>query len=51
MTKAYLTRTFNWSWLTGSEVQTIIVNPGPLQNQYRHGAGGAENPTSSSKGH
>jgi hypothetical protein len=25
MTKATLIRTFNWDWLTGSEVQAIII--------------------------
>jgi hypothetical protein len=25
MTKAALIRTFNWGWLTGSEVQSIII--------------------------
>ena len=35
--------TFNWGWLTGSEV-------GALQSAGRHGAGGAENSTSSSEG-
>jgi hypothetical protein len=41
MAKASLIRaTFNWGWLTGSEVQSIIIK-----------AGGAESSTSSSEGH
>jgi hypothetical protein len=28
MTKATLTRTFNWGWLTGSELQFIIIKAG-----------------------
>jgi hypothetical protein len=42
--------TFNWSWLTGSEVQLIIIKAGAQQNPGRHGAGGAESSTSSSDG-
>jgi hypothetical protein len=30
MTKATLKRTFNWGWLTGSEVQSIIIKPGTM---------------------
>jgi len=51
MTKATLIRTtFNWSWLTGSEVQYIIIKAGTWQHPGRHGAGGNENSTSSSEG-
>jgi hypothetical protein len=51
MTKATLIRTtFNWNWLTGSEVQSIIIKAGVWQHPGRHGAGGAESSTSSSEG-
>jgi hypothetical protein len=51
MTKASLIKTtFNWGWLTGSEVQSIIIKVGAWQYPGRHGAGGAESSTSSSKG-
>jgi hypothetical protein len=51
MTKTTLIRTtFNWGWFTGSEVQSIIVKAGAWQHLGRHGAGGAESSTSSSKG-
>jgi hypothetical protein len=50
MTKATLIRTtFNWVWLTGSEVQFIIIKAGAWQHPGRHGAGGAESSTSSSE--
>jgi hypothetical protein len=43
MTTATLIRTaFNWGWLTGSEVQSIIIKVGAWQHPGRHGAGGAE---------
>jgi hypothetical protein len=42
--------TFNWVWLTGSEVQSIIIKTGAWQFPGRHGAGGAESSTSSSEG-
>jgi hypothetical protein len=43
MTKATLIRTiFNWDWLTGSEVQFIIIKAGTWQHPGRHGAGRAE---------
>ena len=42
--------TFNWGWLIGSEVQSIIINVGAWQHPCRHGTGGAESSTSSSKG-
>jgi hypothetical protein len=42
MTKATLIRTtFNWGWLKGSEVQSIIKT-GTWQHPSRHGAGRAE---------
>jgi hypothetical protein len=51
MTKATLIRTiFNWGWLTGSEVQSIIVKAGAWQNPSRHGTGGTESSTSSFEG-
>jgi hypothetical protein len=51
MTKASLIRTtFSWSWLTGSEVQSIIIKAEAWQHPGRHGAGGAESSTSSSEG-
>jgi hypothetical protein len=53
MTKASLMKkkpTFNWAWLTDSEVQSIIIKVGAWQHTGRHGAGGAENSMSSSKG-
>jgi len=51
MTKATLIRTtFNWGWLTGSEIQSIIIKVGWRQHPGRHGAGGAESSTSSSEG-
>jgi len=58
MTKATLVRTpatlvrtpFNWGWLTGSEVQSIIIKVGTWQHPGRHGAGGAESSASSSEG-
>jgi hypothetical protein len=49
MTKATLIRTtYNWSWLTGSEVQSIIIKEGTWQHLGRHGARGAESSTSTS---
>jgi hypothetical protein len=44
MTKASLIKkpTFNWGWLTGSEVQSIIIKVRAWQYPGRHGAGGAE---------
>jgi hypothetical protein len=51
MTKATLIRTtFNRGWLTGSEVQSIIITAGARQHPGRHDAGGAESSTSCSKG-
>jgi hypothetical protein len=42
--------TFNWGWLTGSEVQSIIIKVGAWQYPGQHGTGGAESSMSSSKG-
>jgi hypothetical protein len=51
MAKATLVRTtFNWGWLTGSEVQSIIIKVGAWQHAGRHGARGAETSISSSEG-
>jgi hypothetical protein len=50
MTKATLIRTtFNWSWLTGSEVQCVIIKVEGWQHLGRHGTGRAERSTSSSE--
>jgi hypothetical protein len=47
MTKETLVRTiFNWGWLIGSEVQSIIIKAGAWQHPGRHGAGRAESSTS-----
>jgi hypothetical protein len=49
MAKTTLIRTtFNWGWLTGSEIQSIIIKTGAWQHPSRYGAGGAESSTSSS---
>jgi len=51
MTKANLIKTtFNWGWLTGSEVQSIIIKVRTWQHPGRHGTGEAESSTSSSEG-
>jgi hypothetical protein len=51
MTKASLKRTaFNWGWLTGSEVQSIIIKGETGQHPGRHSAGGTESSTSSFEG-
>jgi hypothetical protein len=51
MTKATLIRTsFDWGWLTGSEVQSIIIKAGAWQHPSGYGVGGAESSTSHSKG-
>ena len=50
MTKASLIKDFNWSWLTGSEVQSIIFKVGAWQHPDRHGAGRTESSSSSSEG-
>jgi hypothetical protein len=50
MTKATLVRiTFNWGWLTGSEVQSSIIKVGAWQHPVRHDAGRAERSISSSE--
>jgi hypothetical protein len=48
--KSYKKTTFNWGWLTGSEVQSIIIKVGACQHPGCHGAGRAESSMSSSKG-
>jgi hypothetical protein len=48
--KTLIRTTFNWGWLTGSEVQSIIIKAGTWQHPGRHGAGGAESSMSSSEG-
>jgi hypothetical protein len=51
MAKAALIRTtFNWGWLTGLEVQSIITKLGTGQHPGRYGAKGAESSTSSCEG-
>jgi hypothetical protein len=51
MIKATLIKpTFNWGWLIGSEIQSIIIKVGAWQHPSRHGAGRAESSTSSSEG-
>jgi len=51
MTKATLIRTiFNWGWLTGPEVQSIIIKAGTWQHPGRDGAGGVESSTFSPEG-
>jgi hypothetical protein len=50
MIKATLIRTFNWGWLTCSEVQSIINKVGTWQHPDRYDKGGAENSISSSEG-
>jgi hypothetical protein len=42
MTKRNLIRTFNWSWLTGSEVQSSVIKAGAWHCPSRYGAGEAE---------
>ena len=51
MTKATLIRaTFNWDWLTGSEIQSIMIKAGAWQHPGRHDAGRAQSFTSLSEG-
>ena len=51
VTEATLIRTtFNWGWLTPTEVQSIIIKVGTWQHPGWHGAGGSESSTSCSKG-
>lgn len=42
--------TFDWGWLTGSEVQSIIIKVRTWQYPGKHGIGKAESSASSSKG-
>jgi hypothetical protein len=49
MIKETLIRTrFNWGWLTGSEVQSIIIKAG-VWHPGRHGSGRTESSTSCSE--
>jgi hypothetical protein len=41
--------TFKWGWLTGSEVQSIIIKAGAWQHPGSYGAGGVESSTFSSE--
>ena len=51
MTNTTLIRTaFNWSWRTGSEVQSIIIKVWAWQRLGRHCTGDAESSTSLSEG-
>jgi hypothetical protein len=51
MTKAIFIRTtFNWRWIKGSEVQSIIIKAGTWQHQGRHDAEGTRSSISSSAG-
>jgi hypothetical protein len=51
MAKATLIRTtFNWGWLTGSEVLSIIIKVGAWHLPDRRGSGRAESSISSSEG-
>jgi hypothetical protein len=51
MTKETLIRKiFNWSWLIGSEVQSIISKVESWQHPDKHGVGGTGNSTTSSEG-
>ena len=42
--------TFNWGWLTGTEVQSIIIKVGAWQHPSRSNTGGSESSPSSSEG-
>jgi hypothetical protein len=42
---------FNWSWLTGSEVQSSTIKVRAWQHPGRHGAEGAKSSTSLSEGY
>jgi hypothetical protein len=44
----FIRKPFNWGWLTGSEVQSIIIKLRICQDPGRHGSFGAESSTSSS---
>jgi hypothetical protein len=41
--------TFKWSWLTGSEFQSIIIKVGSWQYPSKHGTNRAESSMSASK--
>jgi hypothetical protein len=46
MTKAtFIRTTFNWGWLTGSKVQSIILKARAWHHLGRHDAGGVESST------
>ena len=50
MTKATLLRTtFNWGWLTGSEVQSVIIKAATWWLPGSHGARGTERSASEGK--
>ena len=49
-TATLIETTFNWGWLTGSEIQSINIKAGTWQHLGRSDAGGAESSTSSSEG-
>jgi hypothetical protein len=50
MTEAtFIRTTFNWGWLTGSEVQSIIIKARTWQWPGKHGVSRAESSTSSSE--
>jgi hypothetical protein len=52
MNKATLIKTtFNWVWLTTSEVPSIVIKMGACQCPGRHGSGGAGSSTSSFEDH
>jgi hypothetical protein len=42
--------TFNQGWITGSEIQSVIIKVGAWQHPGRHGAGEAKSSPSSSEG-
>ena len=46
MPKATLIRTFDWGWLTGPEIEYIIIKARAWQCPSRHGPGVAESSTS-----
>jgi hypothetical protein len=50
MIRATLIRTtFNWGWLTGSDVSAIIIKMGTWHHSGTHGVGEAESSTFKSK--
>jgi hypothetical protein len=51
MTKAtHIKTTFNWGWLTGSEVPSIIIMVGSMTASSRHGPDRAKSSTYYSEG-